>query len=196
MKELISTFLINIFGHPHLRTDVWNRVWPQAHSIIMSWLTEETLEDFFNVLDITAGDQWQYRKDFWQAVLNRKVIKRAWVILGTKARNMASNLPSRARSYGSLNGASSDQSALLMEIGGFVVAEWSHQGKCRFWQSNSNHAPKFFQLDYLSTSLRAESYADFIHSGSEKFAWQGSIADFLKREMGITISFSEYAKGK
>lgn len=196
LKECIKNFLLNQFGNPHLRDDVWNKVSSSAKKVFMTWLTEDTLEDFFNILDMTAGDQWQYRRDFWQAILDKNLIRRAWVILGSSARKIAAKLPERSKNYGSLTGASSDQSVLLMEIGNFVVAEWSHSGKCRFWYFNANGAPEFFGQEYLSTNLRANCYADFIHSGSDRFSWQGNIAGFMKRELGVTLTRSDYAKGR
>ncbi|GAB1352058.1 hypothetical protein MASR1M12_07890 [Erysipelotrichia bacterium] len=192
IKESIKSYLFEALGHPEIRIGNWNRISAEAKSVFLSWLTGDTLKDFFEILDITAGEQWQYRSDFWWAVYERKLIRRAWVILGSKARAVMARFSERTRSYGILNGASSDQSVLLMEIKNFIVAEWSHSGKCRFWLSDVGSAPQLYSRDYSSSSLRAEAFADFTHYSSETCRWQNEIADFLRRETGVKIIMHEY----
>lgn len=194
LKELVKNFLINNFGHPHLRLGNWTNVSKDAENVLLSWLTEETLEDFFQILDMTAGDQWQYRRDFWNAILEKRLIRKAWVILGSRARTIASKLPQRAQSYGALSGASSDQSVLLMEIGPFIVSEWSHSGKCRIWYFNSNNAPELFKTQYSSVQLRNNAFSDFIHYSSESCKWQNEISEFLRQQAGIKINRNEFFK--
>lgn len=194
LKEIIKNFLINNFGHPHLKLGNWTKVSKEAENVLLLWLTDETLEDFFQILDITAGDQWQYRRDFWNAILEKKLIRKAWVILGSRARTIASKLPQRAQSYGALIGASSDQSVLLMEIGPFIISEWSHSGKCRIWYFNSNNAPELFKTQYNSVNLRNNAYSDFIHYSSESCKWQNEISDFLRDQAGIKINRNEFFK--
>lgn len=196
VKEFIKQFLISNYGNPYIRPGSWNKVAAEAQNILLSWLTEETLEDFFDILDITAGEQWQYRRDFWQAILEKNLIRKAWVILGSKARNLASRLPQRTWGYGKLFGASGDQSVLLMEIGPFIVAEWSHSGKCRFWYLDNQFAPGLFKKEYDSQSLRYPAYADFAHFSSDSCRWQSEIADFLRREVNARLSKGDYFKGR
>jgi hypothetical protein len=196
VKEQIKQFLLYHYDNPYIRPGNWTKVSTDAQNILTSWFTEETLEDFFNILDFTAGPQWQYRRDFWNAVLEKKLIRKAWVILGSRARKLASRLPQRARRHGLLSGASSDQSAILMEIGSFTVCEWSHGGKCRFWFFNNQSAPILFKDEYDSASLRSRAYADFTHYSSDNCKWQSEIANFMQRELGAKLSRSDYFKGR
>lgn len=195
IKSCIKDYISANYSYPSLSPASWHNIQPDAVKVYEKWLTEETLEDFFQILDITAGEQWQYRRDFWKSVLAKGLVKHAWVILGSKARGLAKMLPERTKRYAILKGGDSSQSVLLMNIGGFTVAEWSHSGKCRFWPSKHRNAPTMFRGEYYSTTLRTNCYCDFIHSYSEAGLWQDKIADFLYREIGVKLSRNEYYQG-
>jgi hypothetical protein len=58
----------------------------------------------------------------------------------------------------SLSQAQSDHSVLLMKIDKLTIAEWSHNGKMRFWRDGLDVAPEFHDRNgYTGSQLRAGS---------------------------------------
>ena len=196
LKEKIKEFLLNNLGHPAVNKGNWNNkdISQGAKSVFLSWLTHQALEDFFLILDKTADDhQWRYRKAFWNAVLKRKLIRKAWVILGSRGRNALRRSNIETSGYATLSDASSDQSVILMEIGQFIIAEWSHSGACRIWNINRQGIPEMFKPCYHSTYLRNENYIGYFkHTSSERGGWQKNISDFLRKNLGVWVAKQEY----
>jgi hypothetical protein len=183
-KEPILRLLLDTIGDPRIDTRVWPSVRSEARNLILSWLVEQNLHGFINILTETADPLWSYRRDFWMRYLEKNVISEAWVVLGSSARRLARN--NFGEGFGTLTGASSDQSVLLMRIGGLTIAEWSHSGACRIWRTSTENAPVFYQSLYSGTGLRTESDYWVRHSSSERWKWQGEVARFIKDHTGIS----------
>lgn len=182
-KEQVLTLLTEHMGDPRVEKRVWPTVNEEARTVILGWLVEQNLLGFFDILTKTADPIWTYRRDFWRRYLNQKVITEAWVILGSAAHNLARQ--HLGKEFGRLTGASSDQSVLLMRIGGLTVAEWSHSGACRIWFTQTKDTPVFYRSSYSGNELRTASDEWVPHYGSEKFKWQGKVAQFIKSHTGI-----------
>ncbi|WP_175498407.1 EH signature domain-containing protein [Desulfuromusa kysingii] len=209
-KKQILPFLIEQFGDPRINHGKWSHVSQNALAVIHRWLVKGTLEDFFVLLekvadqDDGASRMWRYRKAFWSAYLNKNVISNAWVVLGRDARRFARQyFKGKIDKYGSLVGSSGSSvsslhSVLLMEIGGLLVAEWSHSGKCHVWHPSEKPRPIFYSKEYGRDDLTCSySWSDmdappFFHHGSERGTWQNKISSFIRRHTNITLMSSEF----
>lgn len=190
LERLIKQFLLDCIGDPRIRPGAWQMIDPNAKEVMLRWLAGETLEQFFEILSKTADDIWAYRKKFWTAYYHRGAIREAWFALGVDAWGLGKQIKQRipGLDFGGLSGAQSNQSVLLMKLDRFVVAEWSHSGKCRFWLANDPAAPSLYKREYHGTNLRRVSLHDQTHYHSQNGTWQREIADFVRRETGIAVS--------
>jgi len=161
------------------------------------------LQQFFDVVDkVAQPDQWKFRRAFWNALYERGYISDAWVVFESNGAGVARRMFGKEISFGVFEsgGVQPGHSALLLRIGSLVVAEWSHNGKCRIWDEDSGiPAPRLFQKNYNAAELRTE-YAQsgpsgqgiFSHHGSLTYSWQKNIAAFLKARRNIVLRPSDY----
>jgi len=183
-KERLRTFLVERIGDPRWVTSGWQGVRQEARDVLLGWLVENSLQDFFRILTATADPIWTFRRDFWEGYLKKGVISEAWVVLGRDARNRAAD--AFEGQYGSLTGATGTQSVLLMRIGGLTIAEWSHSGACRIWLTPTGLTPKFYLPSYSADDLRETSDEWIPHHHSDRHTWQGRVARYIKDHTGIT----------
>jgi len=193
--ELIKTFFLERYGHPEIDHGRWNSVSQKARDTMIRWVIKATFEAFFRILDHTAhDDHWKYRRAFWGAYLQRGYISGVWLVLGSSASTKARQfLNPRYDKYGHLTGTnvSSDHSVLLFEIGGLVFSEWSHNGKCRIWESDDQDAPKRLCARYSREDLVYRPLEEIVHSHSESGSWQRKIAALIHEHTNIYISTRE-----
>ena len=148
IQDRIREFLLSHLGDPRITPDSWQGVAWSAREVMLRWLVGVALEDFFRLLDAIALDRhWRYRKAFWSAYLERDRITDAWVILGSRVRDVAwASLSEGAEHYAGFrkrSGVQSNHSVLLLKVGPLTVSEWSHDGSCRVWLSDNQYAPPF-----------------------------------------------------
>lgn len=195
IETMIQTFLLDLLGDPRTARSSWGVIEPRLVAIIRRWLVGATLEDFFRVLDKTAIErQWLYRKSFWTAYLKLDVIADAWVVLGPDAKIHAGDLTRKGlAAAGSLYGGyDTFQSVLLMKLGNLVIAEWSHNGMCRFWAERDPLAPRLYDSQYTADRLRRASAEAVTHVAAESGSWQRKVAAYIQRETGIRVSSTDY----
>jgi hypothetical protein len=163
-------------------------------ALIRRWLTQSTVRGFFKIVGRTTNDpkQWAAREEFWLAYLDDGAIDDAWFAFGRQAEFLASgaNKDDEAISYGEISGAGADasHSALIMSIGDVRIAEWSHNGSCRFWSAQDAKAPALYKKQYFGMQLRAmnggrgfdEAFAAIPHASG----WQSKFAGFVYRHAG------------
>jgi len=207
VKEILLPFLIENFGDPRINKEHWDTTSATARLVINRWLVKSTLEDFFRLLKHVAGGDpdadrmWEERQKFWTAYVKRNVISEAWVILGHKARQVAST------SFSNFNGHYGDlksgnvaplHSVLLMRIDTLIIAEWSHNGKCHMWMDENSAKPIFYENEYTRDELRYEiaksskEHPPFTHVKSNRPLWQSRIRNYIRRVTGIDISQNEF----
>lgn len=195
--QAIQKFLIQYMGDPRVTlTGGWMGVETRAKEVMFGWLVEATLDVYFKILDATADPIWTYRRAFWSAYYKKKFVTDAWAVLGKDAVLKVESVNDKNIHFGRLNGSySRNQSVLLMKIGNFIVAEWSHNGKCRLWQSNEENEeiiPKLHNISYSAYSLRNNADFEQVHHASVSGTWQRKIEYFIRRHTNIRISYSEY----
>lgn len=212
-KEWRTSLLVWLQKHHGDPREAVSGVWPQIdvelRAVVIRWLTLQTIEGFFEVLDDYArhrGDevirrQWPYRKAFWLAYYRRGVVLDAKVAVG---RDMEKHigwdqLYSRfGKRSARLEAADSQQSALLLRVRGLVVFVGTHNASCRIWDETSLAAPDFrrmrFRYNEIVTSPRGDLQIDFLASDTgirqaraENGTWQRKLRDFLRSKIGVMI---------
>lgn len=186
--------------NPRIHSGHWHEVDAKAKAVIMRWMTGESLDLFFRILRESAESMWEYRERFWSALFKHGVIDEAWPVLGRDAVMIANRIKLPSKEYAILHGAQSAQSVLLLRMGDFVFAEWTHSGSLRVAKVESNHPPRFYTSRYTAEKLRflSEPFEDFgsldglRHTGSEDGNWQRKALAFMRSRMGIHIRESEF----
>ncbi len=202
IRDRYLDVVLPILGDPRISSGKWVGC-EQAAAVVRRWLTEAALQQFFDVVDkVAQPEQWKYRRAFWNALYERGYISDAWVVFESNGAGVARRMFGKEISFGVFEsgGVQPGHSALLLRIGSLVVAEWSHNGKCRIWDEDSGiPAPRLFQKNYNAAELRTE-YAQsgpsgqgiFSHHGSLTYSWQKNIATFLKARRNIVLRPSDY----
>lgn len=157
LQRCILEFLMSHWKDPRLKPERWHGTSEPALAIVRRWLAQRTLEEFFQIVDRSAKDtHWRYRRKFWLAYFRRGVLDDAWMVLGPQAARAAHVSLEGGYACGKLrsgDGAQSSHSLLLMELGGLVIAEWSHNGKCRAWKRTDSRAPQLGRSQYTRSEI-------------------------------------------
>jgi hypothetical protein len=189
-KKKIREFLLQYYKDPRINRGNWQGVSEDAKQVMLKWMVGLVLEQFFTILDKSAVDRmWRYRKEFWNKYYKKNVLSSAWLIVGRDAMQLAP-LIIEDQALASLEGygIQHNQSVLLMEIGDLVIAEWSHNGKCRIWSKNNPSAPPFYTMNYNRSGLTLDSEFEQTHYSSESGLWQSKISEYIYDHTGIQIS--------
>jgi hypothetical protein len=202
IKESVKQYLLSQYADPRLHQGKWHGVSDAARSVMMRWLVENTLEDFFRLIaftlaqDSTADRQWLYRQAFWSSYLYSGHISDAWVVLGSSLQESSSEFfKDRNSSYAKLhkgNGTKDDHACLIMKIGDFIIAEWSHMGQYRLWNESNKSAPKLYQSKYFRYNLitKPEFYGS--HVGAKNGRWQETLSTHIADWTGIQMNSADY----
>lgn len=211
-KKELQSFFLRHFRDPRLPSGKhrWSGVPGDAKRVMIKWLVEQGLADFFALVEESAYDHhWRYREAFWKAFLEEGLIDDIWFVLGANAKAMLRNIssdPEAMATTAQLRGAKSDQSVLLMRIRGVTIAEWSHEGSCHLWREGVAGAPVLYRLRYSASEMRRSYPYERVvgahsqrHDGSPSGRWQGAIAAWLRDNTGIRLArdryFPDYLRG-
>ena len=204
MQARIRSFLVAALGDPRFARSSaqWNRVDPEAAMVLRQWLTQASVEQFFDIVTETMSDyderrMWRYRRKFWTAYLPH--ITDAWVVFGARGAELARD---KARytddagfeKFGSFNKdrpVHNTHAVLVIRLGDLMIAEWSHNGKCRMWRKSDPRAPAPYQTRYRVSDLR-DGWWEASHTGNETYGWQSKFASQIRTETGIAMNRSDY----
>src|SRR5262245_51157491 len=159
---------------------------------MIRWLAQATLEQFLKVVDrVAPGHQWDYRRAFWNAYIERGFVGNAWVAFGREGAQVARQLANKTSDnlmsrFATLAGASADQAVLLLSIGDLVIADWSHNGRLRVWQRGNTTVPEFSLKSYAAAQLRADSDFDAVHLPPD--GWQARTEAYIRKHTGIRLT--------
>lgn len=204
-KEALQSFFLKHFRDPRLPSGKhgWAGVPEDTRRVVIRWLVERVLDQFFMLLKETAYDHhWRYREAFWRAFLDEDLIDDIWFALGSRAESMLwkmSDDPEVQETTADLYGAQADQSVLLMRMPGITIAEWSHSGSCHLWLDGAPGAPNLYKREYSAYTLRRpypypevpDAYSQR-HDGSQNGKWQDQIARWLRENTGIVVQRNRY----
>lgn len=122
----------DVWRNPKLRqagmATAWNRVSDDVWKMVLQWVNEANLKDFFAIL-AAQGNSDHGRLEFWSQYLNQ--ISWTRLIFSAKTRQLASrsaairNLIAReAGAYATLS-TNADVDAFMMQLGNYIVVEFS-----------------------------------------------------------------------
>ncbi|WP_334356952.1 MULTISPECIES: EH signature domain-containing protein [unclassified Bradyrhizobium] len=196
IKEAIQSFLIEGLSDPRIDRGAWLGVNQAARDIIIRWLAQATLEQFLKVVDrVAERHQWDFRRSFWSAYIERGYVANAWVAFGSNGAHVARKISETTadplmKRFATLAGAGPDQAVLLLSIGELIVADWSHNGRLRIWKRGNGAAPQFNAPSYIAVELRKDSDFDIVHNPPD--GWQGKAEGYIRRHTGIRLAEHEY----
>ena len=162
IKKAIEGFTNNYLGDPRANPR-WRGVKDEIVQVVVRWKVGVTLEAFFALLDHVAHTDsthdrhWQARKEFWQGYLDRGKITAAWVVLGKTYLNDRKFLNADNLKFGEFSaqvGIKRSHCAIIMQISGHTITEWSHVGALRIWEGDDKRAPQLYQDIYHPDDLR------------------------------------------
>ena len=203
-RKRTASFLVDTIGDPRLNPARWEGIRlrlretcgaDQAIAIIdvlRKWLTEAAMRTFFRAIARTTDrkDQWRTREEFWLAYLDAGLVINAWPALGPRAKDqirMAARAEGERLEHGVTMNGPPASSSLIMQIGDLVIAEWSDNGRCRFWPASSERAPKLYSRHYdnglLRTMQGGQGFEALTHDASG--SWRYSFARLIHRRTGI-----------
>ncbi len=198
-RERIQPFFLRHFRDPRLGSGrhKWSGIPDEIRRVVIRWLVERALEQFFLLVKETAFDRhWRYREAFWRAFHREGLIDDIWFVLGPHAKDSLWKMNMKkdeTETTADLRGAQGDQSVLLLRMPGVTIAEWSHNGSCRIWLDGNSNAPELYQENvYFGDDLRNGSDFSQPHFRSEVGRWQDKIAQWLRENTGVEIARSEY----
>lgn len=205
----LSGFLTARFGDPRFEGAQWARVEADISAsghqadpkkltnLLRRWLTEATVRAFFNIVRTTTDrkDQWDAREAFWLAYMDSGSITEAWFAFGRRAEALAGRLAAaeNVRFARVSGGADPSHSALIISIGDLRIAEWSHNGSCRFWPTRDAvadprfkrvKAPELYQANYDGNLLRTTFGPQGFEYMPHTSGWQGKAANIIFRHTG------------
>ena len=163
---------------------------------MIRWLAQATLEQFLKVVDrVAPNHQWDYRRAFWNAYIERRAVGNAWVAFGSSGTQIAKRLADHSgdalmRRFATLMAASSDHAVLLLQIGDLVIADWSHNGRLRIWRRSNPNAPELNRSSYLAAELRGDADFETVHRPPD--GWQSKAEAHIRKHTGIRLNEAEY----
>jgi len=162
IKQALEAFIDRHLGDPR-GNPKWHGVEERIKQVVLRWKIAVTLRAFFALLDHVASQDsthdrhWQARKKFWQGYLDRKKITGAWVVLGKQYFYNHEFLNVGDLKFGkfsSRKGIQSSHCAIIMQINGRTLTEWSHVGGLRIWEKDDERAPQLYLATYHPDALK------------------------------------------
>jgi hypothetical protein len=196
VRERIQSYLLETFDDPRIDGGAWLGTDDAAREVMIRWLAQATLEQFLRVVDrVAPKHQWDYRRAFWGAYVEKKVVGNAWVAFGSSGAQVATKISNDTgdklmRRFATLGGAGADQAVLLLSIGDLIVADWSHNGRLRIWRRGNSKTPQFNLNFYSGSELRSDSDFDAVHLPPD--GWQARTEAYIRRHTGIRLTEGEY----
>jgi len=181
-KDRIKSYLLSHLGDPRFGHSAgqWKEVNPDCRRRFLSWLIEDTFQQFFRVFEATVKEESKHqlpaRIRFWTEIYKSGKITDAYAAFGSKAAGHAERaFPDLA--FGALRGNSSNSnSALLFEYCGRICVEFSNDGTFRWWSRNKG--PSLHRSAYrANTDLNIDREGAKRHAGD----WQTKIRAILRK---------------
>jgi hypothetical protein len=177
--EAVLSFLLDLNGDPRFLPQQWyGRVADQSVRAVESWLSRETIEAFFRVIDALKTDNdamWRARHSFWLAYL--PYVTGAWLIAGPEAEKEARRHKVGRCATFEGPGTQKHHCGLLLRLGSVHVLEMNMNGSAIFWREGAYKLPGLFQDTYNRKQYRdrADSKEVFVHQHVR--GWQQRFAE-------------------
>lgn len=187
--EPVLDLLTTVNLDPRFSPGRWKGVDDKTVAVVEKWLTRQTIEAFFRVvnrLQTDRPDMWKERRDFWLQYM--EFVGRAWLILGDSAIPLAKEEKVRHGRFGS--GASHDHCGLLIEIDGLRVLEMNKNGRAIMWHPGKVDRKVFpdfnreerFDRSGLTASVQTQgTWANGAIGLAHHSGWQGKFANQIQQ---------------
>lgn len=195
-EEIISQtleLLHTLIGDPRLYPARWAEIDSNVLQTVEWWLTQRTLETFFEVFKLQNAIKPQMvasREAFWRGYMEKKKISCAWLVTGLNGISIAAQL--LGKSFGKFaDGAGPDHLGLMLQIGGYVILELNQNGSTLFWRVGDSQMPKFFLPQYHRARLIETCNARY-DAGTDRFhmrhqgKWQDRYKDEIFKRTGVS----------
>lgn len=193
IKNQVLSTLIELFNDPRTKPAKWHGVDEEIQRTLKRWLTQNSFDLLLQVVNSSNDThQWKERHTYWSTYIEGGYISEAWVALGPRAVEVANRLIDSGElkssgEFGRLQRSEIDplHSMILMRIGDWIVSEWTHSGKLRFYNTESNRkAPKMYEKLYEASQIRVDSLAqdNVVHHNG----WQDKATQIVKRRIGLS----------
>ena len=201
LQQTIQGFLVGHLRDPRVHPERWHGVSEASMRIVRRWLAQASLEQYLEVVDEITGDpearfMWQFRRAFWRSFFEADFLQEAWVAFAREGAHVARAAFKSSAEFGRLRSdyrVQPNHAVLIMRIGGLVVADWSHNGKCHIWLANNDDAPSLYDSVYGRAELTTGSDNGGVsHTSSRTANWQQKISSYIRDNTGITIHGREY----
>ena len=198
--EPVIGYLVALNGDPRFFPTRWHgHVSQHAVSTLEKWLSRQTIESFFRIIDALQTerpDMWRDRRAFWLSYV--PFVTAAWLVVGRNAITVArkEKLP-----FGQFSGgAQHDHCGLMMEIGNVCIMEMNKVGSAFFWTSRDPDLPAPFESTcdrqrFIDEQKRIRSSTRFSSGRSGRFPkvealthqgdWQSRFRDEILKRTGI-----------
>jgi hypothetical protein len=211
IKDLFLNFILSIFGDPRIRPVRWER-FPTIKSMVIAWLTEQSLRQFLDIVSNSMNNQadermWKYRRAFWEAAHHKGLIRGAWVVFAEEGAALARRSFGKNSAFARFNSLGGKQiqrthAVLLLEIGNGIVADWSHSGKVNIWSNSQDRtAPEMYKSSYSSDDVQIRSgsgdmeTSDYLvksHVSPSTYSWQRAVAQRLYLLTNLRLKETDY----
>jgi hypothetical protein len=196
IRQKIQSYLLENLDDPRIDGGSWTGTDGAAREVMVRWLAQATLEQFLRVVDrVATKHQWDYRRAFWNAYIEKRVVGNAWVAFGSSGAQVATKIANDTgdklmRRFATLGGGSANQAVLLLSIGDLIIADWSHNGRLRIWRRGNARTPEFNLKSYVAADLRTDSDFDTVHLPPD--GWQSRTEAYIRRHTDIRLTEAEY----
>ncbi len=203
-RDAVLELVVQLLRDPRSHPEGWSNCL-KSETITRRWLTEQSLRQFFALLDeVDRKDQWAYQRAFWNALYRRQYIDGAWVVFESSGARDARRLFGEGAGFGRFEGFQPGHSVLLLSVQGLTVADWSHNNPCSIWDETDGGAgPRFYQSWYSASELKKQHRGDntpanlasqgiFWHHGTGRYRWQSHVAAYLRKRRGLVLDPSDY----
>ena len=201
IKEYLLEELRSVFRDPRLNPSHWHGVPENEKRVMFRWLAGESLDLFLDIVDRSAVERmWKFRRAFWMAYFEKEIITEAWVVFGEKAKGIYDSVylesaQSKEQIFGTLKGGEYGHSVLLMRMGDYTVAEWSHNGQVWIWEpgQEGRPPPSLYRRLYRKEDCRGAAGIQFgvSHLSSDTMSWQRKVSYEISQLTGRNISLHE-----
>jgi hypothetical protein len=213
VRRSVQAFLLDHLLDPRINPARWQSAKGETRDLIRRWLDEATFEAFFQLIEeYSPEEQFQYRKAFWSAYLERGLIDRLWIALGGTIHSSARSVAELRGSFGRLKGAGGTDAVLMMRVGNVVLCEWSRIGKLRAWKADWRGCPRLDEFEYTADLFRTKglnfpkaylrykgesihhpaSTDGLRHDMPERSYWQASAGEFMRQVTGVGLTPEEW----
>ena len=183
-------------GDPRIAPSRWRSVmdrFPDAYSVLLRWLTQASVLQFLDIVDRSLRDtdakrMWSYRRAFWTSYLlgtgGGPQIGAAWVAFGDDGARLARQAARESGDpsfgvFGRQSDKSSQHAALIVEIGGLLIVDWSPSAKYNVWRAGDQGRPPLFKTSYPPGELYSAPLKES-HSAPASYNWQKRLARIIE----------------